>query len=245
MRFPNSVKILTLSILGVLFVSAFLPTTATTNPKPVMASYNPAPANNFHAPLSSTALAALTNATPNIQSLTSSNSQSNVASSLKTIRQNALRFIIDDTYFPQSETSIAVDPDNPSHVVGGFNDLKYFYCLFLPADCGSSFSVSISGFTTSIDGGITVAKSGDIPNINTTDPILTSCGDPSDAASIDATFYYASLAITPDGGFFCAGIIIAQSSCNLFNPNVSCTTSQSAPLSNPCWKDVFVNGTNS
>src|SRR2546427_6333205 len=67
MRFPNSVKILTLSILGVLFVSAFLPTTATTNPKPVMASYNPAPANNFHAPLSSMALAALTNATPNIQ----------------------------------------------------------------------------------------------------------------------------------------------------------------------------------
>ena len=244
MRFPNSLKILSLSILGVLLVPAFLPTTATINPKPVMASYNPPPANNFHAPLSSMALAALTNATPNIQSLTSSNSQSNVASSLKTIRQNALRFIMDDSYFPQSETSIAVDPNNPNHIVGGFNDLKYFYCLFLPSDCGGSFSVSISGFTTSIDGGATVAKSGDIPNINTTDPILTSWGDPSVAASIDGNFYYASLAISPGGGFFGGGIMIAKSNANLFNPNVSCATSASTPLSNPCWKDVFVNGTN-
>jgi len=244
MRFRYALKFLSLSILGVLLFSAFMPTTTTTNPKLVMASYNPPPANNFHAPLSSMAIVALTNATPNIQSLTASSSQSSVASNLKTIRQNAVRFIIDDTYFPQSETTIAVDPNNPSHVVGGFNDGKYFYCLFLPSDCGSSFSVSLSGFTTSIDGGATVAKSSDLPNINTTDPILTSWGDPSVAAAIDGNFYYASLAISPGGSFFGGGIMIAKSNSNLFDPNVSCTTSISSPLSNPCWKDVFVNGTN-
>jgi len=244
MRFRYALKILSLSILGVLLVSAFMPSTSTTNPKPVMTSYNPSPANNFHAPLSSMAIVALTNATPNIQSLASSSSQSSVASNLKTIRQNALRFIIDDTYFPQSETTIAVDPNNPSHVVGGFNDGKYFYCLFLPSDCGSSFSVSLSGFTTSVDGGATVAKSSDIPNINTTDPILTSWGDPSVAASIDGNFYYASLAISPGGSFFGGGIMIAKSNSNLFDPNISCTTTISSPLVNPCWKDVFVNGTN-
>src|SRR6267143_4007565 len=244
MRFRYALKILSLSILGVLLVSAFMPSTSTTNPKPVMTSYNPSPANNFHAPLSSMAIVALTNATPNIQSLASSSSQSSVASNLKTIRQNALRFIIDDTYFPQSETTIAVDPNNPSHVVGGFNDGKYFYCLFLPSDCGSSFSLSLSGFTTSIDGGATVAKSSDLPNINTTDPILTSWGDPSVAASIDGNFYYASLAISPGGSFFGGGIMIAKSNSNLFDPNISCTTTISSPLVNPCWKDVFVNGTN-
>jgi len=149
MRIQNSLKILSPSILGILLVSGFQPTTPPTNPKPLMVSYNPAPTNNFHAPLSSMSILALANATPNSPSLTSSSSQPSVASNLKTIRQNALRFTLDETYFSQSEMTIAVDPNNPSHVVGGFNDGKHFYCPFLPAYCGSSFSVSLSGLTTS------------------------------------------------------------------------------------------------
>lgn len=189
------------------------------------------------------ALAALTNATPSVQSVASSSPQSNLASNLKTIHQNALRFIIDDSYFPQSETTIAVDPSNPRHVVGGFNDAKYFFCPFLPADCGGSVPVSLSGFTVSIDGGTTVAKSGSIPNINVTNRLLTSWGDPSIAVSIDGNFFYASIAIVPGGSFFGEGIMMAKSNSNLFDPNVSCTTSISTPRSNPCWTDVFVNGT--
>src|SRR5712664_928206 len=243
MRFPNSLKVLTLTILGILIVPAFLPATPTANPRPFMASYNPAPADSFHAPLSSMALAAITGATPNVQSLTSSDSQSNMASNPKTIQQNALRFIIDDSYFPQSETTIAVDPNNPHHVVGGFNDAKYFFCSFLPADCGSSVPVSLSGFTVSIDGGASVSKSSNIPILNATNRLLTPWGDPSVAASVDGNFFYATIVTTPGSSLFGEAIMIAKSNPNLFDPNVSCTTSISNPLANSCWKDALVNGT--
>ena len=210
-----------------------------------MVSYNPAPANNFHAPLSSMALVSLTNATPAFEPSTLSNLQSNTASNLKPIQQNALRFIIDDSYFPQSETTISVDPNNPSHVVGGFNDGKYFFCPFLPADCGgsASFPVSLSGFTVSTDGGNTVAKSSDLPIFNATNPLLTPFGDPSVAASVDGNFFYASLVTIPFGSLFGEGIIIAKSNPNLFDPSISCATVLSSRLSNACWHEVFVNGT--
>lgn len=241
MRVLNASKILILSSLGLLFVSAFIPPSSTINVRPVMASYNPAPANYFHAPLSSMALVAVTGARPNVQASTSSTSQSaGDQSSLKTIKQNALRFINDSSYFPQSETSIAVDPRDPSHVVGGFNDAKYFFCPILPTDCGGSVSVSLSGFTISTDGGRTVAKSSDLPDLNGT--TLTTWGDPSVAVGVDGSFFYASLAINPFNPIHGNGVMIAKSNSNLFDPNISCVTSKSNMFSNPCWKTLFVYG---
>jgi hypothetical protein len=242
MRFRNRIKILTLAILGVLLLPVFLPTSPTVNPHPVMASYNPAPANRFHSPLSSMALIAVTGARPNLQSAASATARSTDPSSLKTIQQNALRFIIDNSYFPQSETTIAVDPANPNHVVGGFNDAKFLTCFVLPADCGTAIPASLSGFTTSTDGGRSVAKSGSIPNLNITGTLLDSWGDPSVAATVDGNFFYASLAINPFSSFDGNGILIAESNPNLFNPNVTCTTPVSNSTSNPCWKSILVYG---
>jgi hypothetical protein len=241
-RFPNKIKILTLAILGVLLLPAFLPISLVTNRHPVMVSYNPAPANRFHSPLSSMGLIAVTGARPNAQSPISATSRSTDPSSLKTIQQNALRFIIDNSYFPQSETTIAVDPANQNHVLGGFNDGKFLACFVLPADCGSAVPASLSGFTVSTDGGRSVAKSGSIPDLNITGTTLDSWGDPSVAATVEGNFFYASLAIDPFGSFDGNGIMIAESNPNLFNPSVSCTTSVSNSSFNPCWKAVFVYG---
>src|SRR6266516_4885234 len=181
MRQPNASRIIILAILGLLLVPAFTPTIPPTHKPPVLVSYNPAPANSFHAPLSSAALISITGATPNLQSI-SAVSQSSNPSSLKTIQQNALRFINDSSYFPQSETSIAVDPANPDHILGAYNDAKYFFCPYLPLDCGSNVPTSISGFTTSTDGGNTVGKSSEIPNPDLTYAYLVAYGDPSVAA---------------------------------------------------------------
>ena len=239
MRFSIAFKVLTIAFLGILAIPSFVQVGPIQKSSPLMVSYNPAPANNFHSPMSSIALLALMNATPSIHLSTSSNPQSNSPPNLKTIQQNALRFITDNSYFPQSETTIAVDPDNPDHIVGGFNDVKYFFCPFLPSDCGGSVSVSLSGFTTSVDGGKTVAKSSDIPNIS---PFLVSWGDPSLAASTDGNFFYASLAINPGSPAFGNGIMIAKSNPNLFNATISCATLFSSQTFNPCWKTKFVFG---
>jgi len=243
MRTGPAVKVLTLSILGLLIIPGFLPVGTRVDDQPMMASYNPAPANNFHAPLSSVALVALTNATPVLPTSASPSASPNNPSSLKTIQQNSLRFITDNSYFPQSETTIAVDPNNSSHVVGGFNDPKYFFCPFLPSDCAGTIPASLSGFTVSTDGGKSVTKSGSIPNVNATGQILTAWGDPSVAASVDGNFFYASLAIVAGFGIFGNGIMIAKSNSNLFDSSASCATLISDRASNPCWNAMFVNGT--
>lgn len=246
MKFSNPVRLLLLTILIILVIPTFVQTSPTQNADPVMMSYNPAPANRFHAPLSTMAVVAITNSTPSVQNQTPSTSQDNRSTTLKTIKQNSLRFLTDNTYFPQSETTIAVDPNNPNHVVGGFNDDKFFFCPLLPQDCGNTLVASISGFTTSIDGGQTVAKSNHLPGVNASSfgfsTQLVSWGDPSIASSIDGNFFYASLAIDPVGPIFGNGIMIAKSNNNLFDPNVSCATTIENPVSNPCWKAVFVNG---
>jgi hypothetical protein len=243
MRILNACKIITLLSLGLLLLPALIPTSPTTHVNPVMASYNPAPANNFHSPLSSAALIAVIGARPNAQSLTSltTSSQSADPSSLRTIQQNAVRFIIDNSYFPQSETSIAIDPANPSHIVGGYNDAKFFFCPPLPADCGSSIPFSLSGFTTSTDGGKSPAKSGHLPDLNVTGNTLISWGDPSLAATVDGNFFYASIAINPFNSIFGNGIMIAKSNSNLFNPTVPCINTVEI-FTNPCWKTLFIYG---
>jgi hypothetical protein len=187
------------------------------------------------------ALVAVTGASPNIQSLAGSTSHSTDPSTLTSIQQNALRFINDSSYFPQSETTIAVDPANPDHILGGFNDAKYFLCPFLPADCAGSASVSLSGFTVSTDGGRSVAKSSDLPNPAGTP--LINWGDPSVAPSVDGNFFYASLAINHGSPIYGNGVMIAKSNSSLFSPNNSCATTISQPTENPCWKTFFVYGT--
>lgn len=240
MRLSNRLRIVILTSLAILV----LPTLVQYNPTAhaIMASYNPAPANGFKAPLSSSALVAITGAVPNIQTAQSLRNGTD-PSTLKTIQQSALRFIIDNSYFPQSETTIAIDPNNPDHIVGGFNDDKYFFCRILPGDCASTPPSSISGFTTSTDGGHTVAKTAHLPNLLVSNSLLVSAGDPSIIPSIDGNFFYASLAVNPIGTFFGNGIMIAKSNSNLFNPNVSCTTNIINQFSNPCWTATFVNGT--
>jgi hypothetical protein len=245
MRVLKATKLLTLITLELVVFSSVIRVMPSTDSQPVMVSYNPGPAGIFHAPLSSIGVLAVTNATPDVKGL--GGSQSHDASNLRTIRQNALRFINDTSYFPQSETTIAVDPNNPNHVVGGFNDDKYFFCPLLPADCGTSAPASESGFTTSTDGGKTVAKSNDIPGVNvsmtnlsTTNTVLIPWGDPSVAATVDGNFFYASLALSPFGSVIGNGILIAKSNLNLFNSTISCNTPLSDPIFNACWKSILV-----
>jgi len=146
---------------------------------------------------------------------------------------------MDNSYFPQTETTIAVDPNNTNRVVGGFNDQKFFFCQVLPGDCGT-ISSSVSGFTTSTDGGNTVSKSNDIPNIAPFGVLLNSFGDPSVAPSIDGNFFYASLAISRSS--FANGIMIAKSNSSLFNSGVPCDTASPISTANRCWNAVFVFG---
>ena len=238
MRFPKVFLIVALASLSVLAFPGLMPSTSNNN-QLLKVSYNPIQANNFHSPLSPTGLIGVTKATSNVQNQASSSQTTSSSSGSTTIQQNALRFIIDNSYFPQTETTIAVDPNNPSHVVGGVNDLKFFFCGALPSDC-TVVPASVSGFTTSTDGGNSVAKSSDIPGIAPQGQFLASFGDPSVAASVDGNFFYASLAISPTN--FANGVMIAKSSGNLFNSGVSCTTSISHPLQNPCWNAVFIFG---
>ncbi|MDG6991345.1 MAG: hypothetical protein JRM99_08020, partial [Nitrososphaerota archaeon] len=160
-------------------------------------------------------------------------------------------FINDSSYAPQSETSVAVNPLNTQQVVGGYNDAKYFFCPDLPAqDCPNGYTESVTGFTTSADGGATVAKSNDLPGLAVTETNLTSgasvsgflvsWGDPSLVAAPDGTFYFASLAIDPVTGV--SGIMIEQSNSNLWNPGVDCSTPLTNPGFNPCWTPHLVFG---
>jgi len=242
MIIPKVTKYLILIITGLIVLPSLTPVSTTTNSGPTMTSYNPGPAARFHAPLSSASIIAVAAAQLNVRTASSSPSQSTNPSNLQTIHQNALRFINDSSYFPQSETSVAVDPNNSNHVVGGFNDGKFFFCPFFPAECGTTIPVSLSGFTVSNDGGMSVAKGGSLPNLNASGVLLTPWGDPSLAPTIDGNFFYASLAISSFDSLFGNGVMIAKSNANLFNPNVSCATPIYDPTNNPCWDTAFVNG---
>ena len=220
-------------------------------------SYNPPPGDIFHAPLSGMGLLRLVQLQDNVSAMIGGSATSSSVSNpsgpqgrgngLQSINQRALRFINDTSYFPQSETTIAVDPANPDHVVGGFNDAKFLFCQVFSPDCASSGSpASLSGFTVSIDGGLSVLKGSDIPDFNITAvsfpptvfPMIA-FGDPTVVPSRDGNFLYSSLATSRDGG---NGIMIAKSNSNLFDPNVSCVTSNIAPTINACWKEIFVYG---
>src|SRR2546430_14406246 len=110
MRFLKVFLIIAISSLSLLALPSLVPSLSRVTLPPIMVSHNPAPANNLHAPLSSMALIGLANATPTSQASGSSTGNSQSSGRLgQSIQLNALRFITDNSYFPQSETSIAVD----------------------------------------------------------------------------------------------------------------------------------------
>ena len=229
-----------------LLLAAFFPIFSAPQPRTSMVSYNPFPGNTVHAPLSTMALIAISTVTSGIEGIQGVNGSSGSPSATLgqggpvTIPQNTLRFINDTSYFPQGETSISVDPANTRHVVGGFNDLKYFFCPFLPGDCASSGSPgSIAGFTVSVDGGASVLKGSDLPNLGLDS--VVNYGDPSVAASLDGNFFYSNLAFSLRN--FVSGVVIAKSNSSLFNPNVSCVSFGPGQTLNSCWKLVLASST--
>jgi hypothetical protein len=211
-------------------------------------SYNPAPFTEEHAPVS----------TPGLMHAPFGNSSGKAVAYTPTVTSGlvnltptgSIRFINDSSYVLQSETSIAVDPTNPNHIVGTYNDGRYFFCPVLPAGaCPSGWTASLSGFTTSSDGGHTVAKSSFIPSIqvkeldpaknSTIQSLIVSWGDPDVVAAPNGLFYYSSLAIDPITG--ANGIEIAVSNSSLWGSS-SCTTTESTPQANPCWTAAFIYG---
>lgn len=223
-----------------------------------LVSYNPAPLERFHAPLSTPGiLGAMVNG-PDYLGLVPSNPNAPTAGSnngdptgMSSVPVNALRFIQDNSYMPQSETTVGVQTvGGTTYVLSGVNDARFFFCSALPAsDCPSGWTLSLSGYSLGTASGTTptLLASNDLPGIlyhSTVNPkftgFLVSWGDPSIAAAPDGTFYYASLAIDPNTGN--NGIMLAKSNAQLLSNPSSCVTPLSTPWSNPCWTPKFVYG---
>ncbi|MCI4350492.1 MAG: glycoside hydrolase [Thermoplasmata archaeon] len=243
-----------LAIVGTVAVAivAFLLVTSVMGPVPVhrlaklsvTVSYNPYPANKFHAPLSDIGLIGAIGGVPRGPS---THAPPSVGSGVSSVSVNALRFIQDGSYLPQSETTIALDPGNAHHIVGGSNDARWFFCPTLaPSACPSGYTASLSLFSTSSDGGTSVAKSNDLPGLNYTSAtvpsggFLASWGDPALAAGLHGTFYYASLAIDPNTG--ANGVELSVSNAKLWNASQACLTKLVSPWHNPCWSSALIYG---
>jgi hypothetical protein len=217
-------------------------------------SFNPTPAGRFHAPLSSIGLLAVTHSWAGLAQAAgrhgagSSAAASGAAASSQTGPRMAsvppgpgvIRFINDSSYMPQSETTVAVDPATPAHVLGGVNDTRWFVCPLLPSDCPSGWTDSLSGFTTSSNGGTSVRMSDDLPGVTVGGTFMQSFGDPAVAATKGGRFYYSSLAIDPKSNG--NGVELSVSNGSLWSSPSSCVTSRSTPDSNPCWTSTFVAG---
>ena len=225
-------------------------------------SYNTGKASQFHTPLSSIAQAAidrefsLHGSSPNVAA------PPTVAAGMPSVPVNAVRFINDLSYMPQSETTIAVDPTNTNHVVGGVNDGRYFFCsdpFLVPSDCPSGYTLSVSGFTASADGARSILKSDDLPGLNESvrawngtgvNEFMASWGDPSVVAGVNGEFFYATLLIstyvvnatTFPQGSNANGIELSVSNAGLFDPSAACRTPVSDPAHNPCWDHAMVFG---
>ena len=224
-----------------------------------LVSYNPAPGNRFHAPISSIGLAGLADSHPDYLAVVPSNVDpipnalaGSDASGMTSVSVNAMRFIQDGSYMPQSETTVGVmASDGTTYVLGGVNDARFFFCSALPAsDCPDGWTLSLSGFSlasVSNTGSPTLLASNDLPGIlyrSTVNPnfvgFLVSWGDPSIVAGPNGVFYYASLAIDPNTGN--NGIMLAQSTSQLLSDPASCVTPMATPWTNPCWTTKFVYG---
>ena len=214
-----------------------------------MASYNPAPANRFHSPLSAMAVLSISGmSAANITGLKSAAASASADSgrgqsaNSQSIRTNALRFINDNSDFPQSETTIAVDPNNPDNIVMGYNDARYFFCPVLVNECAGPQISSLTGFSASTDGGKTVAKTGNLPDMLVNFTQMVPWGDSSLTPTVDGNFFFSSLLFSSFSPFFGNAIIVAKSNANLFDPNVSCATDPNHIYTNPCWTIRIVYG---
>jgi len=112
-----------------------------------LVSYNPAPGNRFHAPISSMGLGGLDEDHPdyiarvplNLNPPATPGAPSG-SSAMASVDVNAMRFIADGSYIPQSETTLGVTTSGgTTYVLGGVNDARFFFCSALPAsDCPSA-----------------------------------------------------------------------------------------------------------
>ena len=247
MRLIKTFMIITIIALGLLMSPGITPRRSSPS-SPLMASYNPAPASRFHSPLSSMAVLGITGLSGvNITGLRSAMASAQAASNQRqvnnsSIRTNSLRFINDNSDFPQSETTIAVDPSNTNNIVMGFNDGRYILCPVLVAECAGPQVSSLTGFSTSTDGGKTVAKTGNLPALLVNNSRFVPTGDPSLTPTVDGNFFFTTLLFNAFSPFFGSAIIIAKSNANLFDPNVSCATDPNNIYTNSCWTIRIVFG---
>jgi len=239
------------------FVPALFGPAAPSPSSHVTVSYNPAPADRFQAPLSSIGLVGVTGAKPGDDGgfLPAPGISALVAPQVSGPNPNSVRFIADQSYMPQSETTLTTTVvDGSTYAVGGYNDARFFFCSGLPSsDCPSSWTYSLSGFTVARvagNGGATsvqVLASDDLPGLlysSTGHPsfpgFLASWGDPATATGTEGQIFYASLAIDPVTGN--NGIELAVSNSMLISNATACVTTQSTPWSNPCWDATLVYG---
>lgn len=247
MKLVRAAFLVILSFFGLLMVPGFT-TVPSRSSAPIMASYNPAPTNNFHSPLSTMAILGLSRSSQGLQNLNltfpsaSSSTSSRTQAGGQSVRTNALRFINDNSDFPQSETTVAVDPANSNDIVMGFNDGRDLLCPILVAECAGPQVSSLTGFSTSIDGGKTVAKTGDLPDLFLNNSRFVPSGDPSLASTVDGNFFFTTLLFNAFSPFFGNAIIIAKSNANLFDPSISCSTDPNQIYTNACWTTRIVYG---
>jgi hypothetical protein len=251
------VSIGTAALLAGCFSSALAPIRASEpHPADARVSFNPSRLDRFHAPVSSVGYAALTHRLPPAPASGAGPAgpfADGAASAVSNVPVNAVRFVSDSSYVAQTETSVAVDPANTSHVVGGYNDFRGFFCPTTPFNlvaCPSGATLSLSGFSTSATGGASLGKSGDLPGVlaRIHDPYsgaryeatMVPFGDPAVAAAPGHAFYYASLAVGNNSS--ANGVELAVSNANLWGAT-ACATALATPWYNPCWSArlVFAN----
>jgi hypothetical protein len=251
-------KKIVIAALAVAVVAVMVATALTALSAPIRAvpnakltiSYNPVNLGQYRAPLSSMGMAALSKQAPHLGSNApiAVGHPSN-SGGVSSIPINAVRFIRDGSYLPQTETTISVDPSATGHLVGGYNDARWFFCGALPASaCPTGSTISLSGFTNTANGGTSLMHSNDLPGLLETEHnatasftgFLVSWGDPSIAATTNGQFYYASLAIDPNTG--ANGVELSVSNSNLWNASKSCATPASMPWVNHCWSSTLVSG---
>ena len=248
----TKLKIPILVILAFLAMPAFVPSSSVDLQNTSKISYNAPEGDIVHAPLSGMGLITIAlmrnlTATPDFFKITTVGStapggSSNSQTGLKTIRQNALRFVNDTSYLPQTETAVAVDPANTKHVVGAFNDMKFLFCSILQPECfRTGFPMSVSGFTISADGGTSIMKGSDLPQLIEQSTLISMIpfGDPTVVPGTDGNFFYGTLAANRFGG---NGVILAKSNSSLFDPAVSCISAFDNPNANSCWTEILLYG---
>ncbi len=251
--------------LAAILAGGYLGVVPLNHPNPSFAtsvSWNPGGASRFHAPLSEMGLLGAAGTLPVDQGFSAQvvpASTPGVGGGSGSLPVNALRFITDQSYLPQTETTLALGSSgNESVLLGGVNDARLFFCspLFgspLPAsDCPSGWTYSVSGFTIGTPGSnattSTVVMSDDLPGLlyqSTLNPtyhgFLISWGDPSVAFDpATSQFYYASLAIDPFTGD--NGVELAATTPTFWSDPAACVTSQATPWENPCWTAGLVYG---